>query len=862
MKKLLFILLPALAFGYVQNIDSLSTQYVKIYGPAGTGGKVKDTLIKNAIVKTDANGFFQKATQVKDTNYDALAKLDTLGLGDSLKRRWDSTHTKQVISDSLHKVKIDSAALADSAKSVYHGVVMDTAQKSYHAVISDSATGAVRAAKLTTARTIGGVSFDGTANIVPDTCKRSGTSAVADAWTHGVTANYVPYANAATTMMASPIKIGSSTTAVQIFKGNGTTNVLTVDTTSSIVNIGSVTGGSCATINATEGPELAPALEAANWTCTDGWSAGAGQLVKIAGVGNGYATPSGAFPVVAGRIYKVVVTFSANNGVTSSFYSTIGNSAVHEPMTLVTTYTDYTIATNTNKLVINGYPATVGIITAVSVKELAENTGVLTNYGKMRIVGLWSLTGGNLINFSSQGACGIGAAASNAGYMLTVGGNMSATQTCYAQAFTYGGHSWLYMNEDYYVSSFRNSTSQSIVRIYNTYTNSSNYERMSLTGVSGASVNLTAESAGTGSANLNIILTPKGTGYTILNGDVGICLTTVESKLHIAAGSAVANTAPLQFTSGAVETVPRAGVMEFLTDTLYFTPTTGPKRKKILLSNSLNLTTIDTIKGFHSNMSAYSISGTDSTGNLKVNGNAGFNGYNWNIKSNYTDINWGLGVYNSGAAYYTKLIYAPDLSTDRRSGIYAGGTYTGWVAYGDQNKNFIIVNKTIASDTIKAPNFNVTGVYNKNGVPWVPDTCVRTSTCRLADSTAKVPKNYTANWWTFDSTYSRTWYSACSISGMDSTTGNVKIGAIGGGLHIKTGTNARIGTATLVGGVIAVANTSVTANTRVFLSCATAIGTQGFLSYTQINGTSFTINSSAGAADNSIINWLLVESIP
>ncbi len=92
--------------------------------------------------------------------------------------------------------------------------------------------------------------------------------------------------------------------------------------------------------------------------------------------------------------------------------------------------------------------------------------------------------------------------------------------------------------------------------------------------------------------------------------------------------------------------------------------------------------------------------------------------------------------------------------------------------------------------------------------------------------------------------------------------GNLDFPVIGGGVRIKTGTNSRIGQATLVGGTIAVANTSVTANTRVFLTCATAIGTQGFLSYTQINGTSFTINSSAGAADNSVINWILVESIP
>ena len=49
-------------------------------------------------------------------------------------------------------------------------------------------------------------------------------------------------------------------------------------------------------------------------------------------------------------------------------------------------------------------------------------------------------------------------------------------------------------------------------RVYNTHTDASNYERLTLTGVAGTSVNITAESAGTGSANLHINITPKGTG--------------------------------------------------------------------------------------------------------------------------------------------------------------------------------------------------------------------------------------------------------------------------------------------------------------------------------------------------------------
>ncbi len=49
-------------------------------------------------------------------------------------------------------------------------------------------------------------------------------------------------------------------------------------------------------------------------------------------------------------------------------------------------------------------------------------------------------------------------------------------------------------------------------------TNASNYERLLITGVVGTSLNLTAQSAGTGSANLDLILTPKGTGAVGIEG--------------------------------------------------------------------------------------------------------------------------------------------------------------------------------------------------------------------------------------------------------------------------------------------------------------------------------------------------------
>lgn len=49
----------------------------------------------------------------------------------------------------------------------------------------------------------------------------------------------------------------------------------------------------------------------------------------------------------------------------------------------------------------------------------------------------------------------------------------------------------------------------------------------------------------------------------------------------ITAGTATAGTAPLKFTSGTLLTTPEAGAVEFNSNRLYFTQTTGPTRKVI-----------------------------------------------------------------------------------------------------------------------------------------------------------------------------------------------------------------------------------------------------------------------------------------
>lgn len=79
--------------------------------------------------------------------------------------------------------------------------------------------------------------------------------------------------------------------------------------------------------------------------------------------------------------------------------------------------------------------------------------------------------------------------------------------------------------------------------------------------------------------------TSRFDGKTALGGVVA-----PTALLHLAAGTASANTAPLKFTTGTSLTSPEAGAMEFTTDDLYFTISTGPARKGVVLNDGTNLT--------------------------------------------------------------------------------------------------------------------------------------------------------------------------------------------------------------------------------------------------------------------------------
>lgn len=65
-------------------------------------------------------------------------------------------------------------------------------------------------------------------------------------------------------------------------------------------------------------------------------------------------------------------------------------------------------------------------------------------------------------------------------------------------------------------------------------------------------------------------------------------------KITVRAGTATAGTAPLKFTSGTLLSSAEAGAVEFNTDSLYFTITTGTVRKKVAIYDDSSGATGDT----------------------------------------------------------------------------------------------------------------------------------------------------------------------------------------------------------------------------------------------------------------------------
>lgn len=92
--------------------------------------------------------------------------------------------------------------------------------------------------------------------------------------------------------------------------------------------------------------------------------------------------------------------------------------------------------------------------------------------------------------------------AMKSGNFYSISGSNNSDNELFARLYVDSDSAW----------AARNGAVAQTFRLYGTYTDASNYERLALSGVAGTSVNISAETAGTGADNLDLILKPAGTG--------------------------------------------------------------------------------------------------------------------------------------------------------------------------------------------------------------------------------------------------------------------------------------------------------------------------------------------------------------
>lgn len=168
--------------------------------------------------------------------------------------------------------------------------------------------------------------------------------------------------------------------------------------------------------------------------------------------------------------------------------------------------------------------------------------------------------------------------------------------------------------------------------------------------------------------------------------------TTPTAQVNIAAGTTAASSAPIKLTSGALMTAPEIGAVEFLTDALYVTATTGTTRKMIVAS-SIGRATAQTAA--NTSVASYTTAAVDGSFEISANALVTINGtQTFSVKCDYTDedsnartqvFNFSLdsGVVNTvisstnGIGAYTGLSLHIRVKASTQIKIYTAGVFGG-----------------------------------------------------------------------------------------------------------------------------------------------------------------------------------------
>lgn len=236
-------------------------------------------------------------------------------------------------------------------------------------------------------------------------------------------------------------------------------------------------------------------------------------------------------------------------------------------------------------------------INSVSVIDLVNTNGTVTGalYGKWGIGTKYLTTGYTLtalnepVNPSTSSGC----------LIFYVSPSETVASNANQLTGAYGGVNWKSTNTQNWTGAIRgvigvlssSSTATGIITAASNFDTYTDIQGMTLTTWRGLIVRNPSASSNIGTAygiyiesitrggTANYALYSAG-GLNYFAGNTGIGISPT-SYLTLKAGTATAGTAPLKLTSGTLLTNPEVGAIEFLTDTLYYTSTTGTSRQGI-----------------------------------------------------------------------------------------------------------------------------------------------------------------------------------------------------------------------------------------------------------------------------------------
>ena len=324
---------------------------------------------------------------------------------------------------------------------------------------------------------------------------------------------------------------GITLTSGQLLFGSDV--ILTRDSTDTL-GLGTTSAGDNFVIHATPGTTILTWNEA-NWNEDDvTWTmTGTGALVHV--TGNTTAVTSTLTEAVeVGKTYLITIT--GTGGGATATYTFGGVTGTTIPASGAIAITDYITASTTGVLIITPANLCTVSITLITIKKAADATGDLTVDGNLTVrspsyfkAPLLATKGANAdaaYSFLDWPNSGLDTYSYGSLVLRTTGSNHHVFES--SNYFNYSNTATIYMGagSDIVLTriaadnlALRRTTNPQTFSFYETYTDASNYESYSLdAGVTTADTfTIKANTAGTGSDNLSIALTPAGTGKVLAN---------------------------------------------------------------------------------------------------------------------------------------------------------------------------------------------------------------------------------------------------------------------------------------------------------------------------------------------------------